>query len=140
MSFFSDFKAFLLKKDIVALATAVIIGAAFNKVISSVVADIFMPIIGLLTGGADLTQQFISLDGVEYESLEAAIEAEAAILTYGNLIQAIIYFIIVGLFIFIFLRAYEKTKKKEEVAAPAGPSKEEVLLTEIRDELRKNNI
>ncbi|WP_405200054.1 large conductance mechanosensitive channel protein MscL [Christiangramia sp. LLG6405-1] len=140
MSFFSDFKAFLLKKDIVALATAVIIGAAFNKVISSVVADIFMPIIGLLTGGADLTQQFISLDGVEYESLEAAIEAEAAILTYGNLIQAIIYFIIVGLFIFIFLRAYEKTKKKEEAAAPAGPSKEEVLLTEIRDELRKNNI
>ncbi|WPY98651.1 large conductance mechanosensitive channel protein MscL [Christiangramia sp. OXR-203] len=140
MSFFSDFKAFLLKKDIVALATAVIIGAAFNKVISSVVADIFMPIIGLLTGGADLTQQFISLDGVEYESLEAAIEAEAAILTYGNLIQAIIYFIIVGLFIFIFLRAYEKTKKKEEAAAPAGPSKEEVLLTEIRDELRKKNI
>jgi large conductance mechanosensitive channel len=140
MSFFSDFKAFLLKKDIVALATAVIIGAAFNKVISSVVADIFMPIIGLLTGGADLTQQFISLDGVEYESLEAAIEAEAAILTYGNLIQAIIYFIIVSLFIFIFLRAYEKTKKKEEAAAPAGPSKEEVLLTEIRDELRKKNI
>ncbi|MFV9483593.1 large conductance mechanosensitive channel protein MscL [Christiangramia sp. ASW11-125] len=140
MSFFLDFKAFLLKKDIVALATAVIIGAAFNKVISSVVADIFMPIIGLLTGGADLTQQFISLDGVEYESLEAAIEAEAAILTYGNLIQAIIYFIIVGLFIFIFLRAYEKTKKKEEAAAPAGPSKEEVLLTEIRDELRKKNI
>ncbi|TQI69260.1 large conductance mechanosensitive channel [Gramella sp. Hel_I_59] len=140
MSFFSDFKAFLLKKDIVALATAVIIGAAFNKVISSVVADIFMPIIGLITGGADLTQQFISLDGVEYESLEAAIEAEAAILTYGNLIQAIIYFIIVGLFIFLFLRAYEKTKKKEEAAAPAGPSKEEVLLTEIRDELRKNNI
>ncbi|WP_299152765.1 large conductance mechanosensitive channel protein MscL [uncultured Christiangramia sp.] len=140
MSFFSDFKAFLLKKDIVALATAVVIGAAFNKVISSVVADIFMPIIGLVTGGVDLTQKFIALDGVEYESLEAAQEAEAAILTYGNVIQAVIYFIIVGLFIFLFLRAYEKTKKKEEAAAPAGPTKEEVLLTEIRDELRKNNI
>ncbi|WP_298246957.1 large conductance mechanosensitive channel protein MscL [uncultured Christiangramia sp.] len=140
MSFFSDFKAFLLKKDIVALATAVVIGAAFNKVISSVVADIFMPIIGLITGGVDLTQKFIALDGVEYESLEAAQEAEAAILTYGNVIQAVIYFIIVGLFIFLFLRAYEKTKKKEEAAAPAGPTKEEVLLTEIRDELRKNNI
>ena len=140
MSFFSDFKAFLLKKDIVALATAVVIGAAFNKVISSVVADIFMPIIGLITGGVDLTQKFIALDGVEYESLEAAQEAEAAILTYGNVIQAVIYFIIVGLFIFLFLRAYEKTKKKEETAAPAGPTKEEVLLTEIRDELRKNNI
>ena len=140
MSFLSDFKAFLLKKDIVALATAVVIGAAFNKVISSVVADIFMPIIGLITGGVDLTQKFIALDGVEYESLEAAQEAEAAILTYGNVIQAVIYFIIVGLFIFLFLRAYEKTKKKEEAAAPAGPTKEEVLLTEIRDELRKKNI
>ena len=139
MSFFSDFKAFLLKKDIVALATAVVIGAAFNKVISSVVADVFMPIIGLITGGVDFTQKFISLDGRSYESLEAAQEAEAAILTYGNLIQAIIYFILVGLFVFLFLRAYEKTKKKEEAAAPAGPSKEEVLLTEIRDELKKQN-
>jgi large conductance mechanosensitive channel len=140
MSFFSDFKTFLMKKDIVALATAVVIGAAFNKVISSVVADIFMPIIGLLTGGVDFTQKFISLDGVHYESLEAAKEAEAAVITYGNVIQAIIYFIIVGLFIFLFLRSYEKTKKKEEAAAPAGPTKEEVLLTEIRDELRKKNI
>ncbi|MFV8225390.1 large conductance mechanosensitive channel protein MscL [Christiangramia aquimixticola] len=140
MSFFSDFKAFLMKKDIVALATAVVIGAAFNKVISSVVADIFMPIIGLLTGGVDFTQKFIALDGEHYENLEAAQAVEAAVITYGNLIQAIIYFIIVGLFIFLFLRSYEKTKKKEEAAAPAGPTKEEVLLTEIRDELRKKNI
>lgn len=139
MSFFSDFKAFLLKKDIVALATAVIIGAAFNKVISSVVEDVFMPLIGLITGGVDFSQKFISLDGRYYETLEAAQEAEAAVITYGNLIQAIIYFIIVGLFIFLFLRAYEKAKKKEEAAAPAGPSREEVLLTEIRDELRKQN-
>lgn len=139
MSFYSDFKAFLLKKDIVALATAVIIGAAFNKVISSIVADVFMPLIGLLTGGVDFTQKFIALDGEAYASLEAAQEAEAAVITYGNLIQAIIYFILVGLFIFLFLRTYEKTKKKEEAAAPAGPSKEEILLTEIRDELRKQN-
>ena len=139
MSFYSDFKAFLLKKDIVALATAVIIGAAFNKVISSVVADVFMPMIGLLTGGVDLTQKFISLDGEAYASLEAALEANAAVITYGNLIQAIIYFILVALFIFLFWKAYEKTKKKEEAAAPAGPTKEEVLLTEIRDELRKQN-
>lgn len=140
MSFFSDFKEFLLKKDIVALATAVIIGAAFNKVISSVVADVFMPIIGLITGGVDFTQKFIPLDGEHYESLEAAQEANAAVITYGNLIQAIIYFIIVGLFIFLFLRAYEKTKKKEEEAAPApkGPTQEELLI-EIRDELKKQN-
>jgi len=140
MSFFSDFKAFLLKKDIVTLATAVVIGAAFNKVISSVVADIFMPVIGVLTGGTDFTQKFISLDGQKYATLEAAQEAEAAVLTYGNLIQAIIYFILVGLFVFLFLRAYEKTKKKEVEAAPApsGPTQEELLI-EIRDELKKQN-
>lgn len=140
MSFFSDFKSFLLKKDIVALATAVVIGAAFNKVISSVVADIFMPIIGVLTGGTDFAQKFISLDGQKYATLEAAQEAEAAVLTYGNLIQAIIYFILVGLFVFLFLRAYEKTKKKEEEAAPTpkGPTQEELLM-EIRDELKKQN-
>ena len=140
MAFFQDFKAFLMKKDIVALATAVVIGAAFNKVIASVVADIFMPIIGVLTGGADFSQKFISLDGNKYETLEAAQAAEAAVLTYGNLIQAIIYFILVGLFVFLFLRAYEKTKKKEEEAAPApsGPTQEELLI-EIRDELRRQN-
>ncbi len=140
MAFFQDFKAFLMKKDIVALATAVVIGAAFNKVIASVVADIFMPIIGVLTGGADFSQKFIALDGNKYETLEAAQAAEAAVLTYGNLIQAIIYFILVGLFVFLFLRAYEKTKKKEEEAAPApsGPTQEELLI-EIRDELRRQN-
>jgi large conductance mechanosensitive channel len=140
MGFFSDFKAFLMKGDIIALATAVIIGAAFNKIISSVVADIIMPIIGVLTGGIDFTQKFISLDGKHYETLEAAQVAEAAIITYGNVIQAIIYFIIVGFFIFLVLRAYERTKKKKEEApaAPKGPTQEE-LLVEIRDELKRQN-
>ena len=140
MGFFTDFKAFLMKGDIIALATAVIIGAAFNKIISSVVADIIMPIIGVLTGGIDFTQKFISLDGKRYETLEAAQLADAAIITYGNVIQAIIYFIIVGFFIFLMLRAYERTKKKKEVvpAAPKGPTQEE-LLVEIRDELKRQN-
>ena len=140
MAFFQDFKKFLLKGDIVALATAVVIGAAFNKIISSVVADIIMPVIGVLTGGTDYSQKFFALDGKHYETLEAAQEAEAAVLTYGNLIQAIIYFIIVGLILFVVLRAYERTKKKEKEAAPApkGPSQEELLI-EIRDELKKQN-
>lgn len=141
MAFFKDFRAFLMKGDIIALATAVVIGAAFNKIVSSVVSDILMPIIGLLTGGAAFSKKFISLNGEHYETLEAAREAEAAVLTYGNLIDAIIQFIIVGLFIFLILRSYEKTKKKKEapvVAAPKGPSQEQ-LLTEIRDELRKRN-
>ncbi|MCM4160136.1 large conductance mechanosensitive channel protein MscL [Antarcticibacterium flavum] len=140
MSFFKDFKTFLMKGDIIALATAVVIGAAFNKIVSSVVSDIIMPIIGLLTGGEDFSQKFISLDGNYYETLEAAIEAEAAIITYGNLIDAIIHFIIVGFFIFLVLRAYERTKRKKEEApaAPKGPTQEE-LLVEIRDELKRQN-
>jgi large conductance mechanosensitive channel len=140
MGFFSDFKAFLMKGDIIALATAVIIGAAFNKIITSVVADIIMPIIGVLTGGIDFTQKFISLDGKHYETLEAAQIAEAAIITYGNVIQAIIYFIIVGFFIFLVLRAYERSQKKKEEApaAPKGPTQEELLI-EIRDELKRQN-
>lgn len=139
MSFIKDFKAFLLKGDIIALATAVVIGAAFNKIIASVVADVIMPIIGLITGGTSFTKKFISLDGVSYDTLEAAREAEAAVITYGNLLDTIINFIIVGFFIFLVLRAYEKTKKEKEapkLVEPKGPSQEE-LLTQIRDELKK---
>tara|TARA_A100001518_G_C1194454_1_gene39258 strand:+ start:96 stop:530 length:435 start_codon:yes stop_codon:yes gene_type:complete len=141
MGFFSDFKKFLMKGDIVALATAVVIGAAFKTIVDSFVKDVITPIIGMLTGGIDFTKKFISLDGVTYESLEAAREAKAAVITYGNLIQAIINFIIVGLFIFLFLKYYEKVKKKEDpkpVAAPAGPTQEELLI-QIRDELKRQN-
>lgn len=141
MGFFKDFKAFLLKGDIIALATAVVVGGAFNKIVSSVVADVIMPLIGVITGGVDFSQKFIALDGKHYETLDAAREVEAAVITYGNVIQAIIYFIIVAFFIFLVLRAYEKSKKEKEapeLVEPKGPSQEQ-LLTEIRDELRKQN-
>lgn len=141
MSFLKDFKTFVLKGDIIALATAVVVGAAFNKIVSSVVEDIIMPLIGVLTGGVDFSQKFISLDGHNFETLEAAREAEAAVITYGNVIQAIIYFIIVAFFIFLVLRAYERTKKQKEapkLVEPKGPSQEE-LLTQIRDELKRQN-
>lgn len=141
MGFFKDFKAFLMKGDIIALATAVVVGAAFNKIVSSFVEDLIMPIIGVITGGVDFSTQFIALDGGEYETLDAAREAEAAVLTYGNVIQAIIYFVIVAFFIFLVLRAYERTKTKKEapkVTEPKGPTQEE-LLTEIRDELKRQN-
>lgn len=140
MSFFKDFRTFIMKGDIIALATAVVIGAAFNKIVSSVVSDVIMPIIGLLTGGEAFSQKFISLDGNSYETLEAAIEAEAAIITYGNLLDAILHFIIVAFFIFLLLRAYERTKKKKEAApaTPKGPTQEELLI-EIRDELKRQN-
>lgn len=140
MGFFSDFKASLMKGDVLSLATAVVIGGAFGKIVGSAVDDVIMPIVGLLTGGIDFTTKFVTLDGNSYVDLAAAKTAGAAVITYGNLVQATINFVIISLFIFIVLRAAEKAKKKKEVvaapAAPAGPSQEE-LLTQIRDLLKK---
>lgn len=139
MGFFSDFKASLMKGDVLSLATAVVIGGAFGKIVGSAVDDVIMPIVGLLTGGIDFTTKFISLDGNSYNDLAAAKAAGAAVITYGNLVQAIINFVIISFFIFVVLRAAERMKKKEEVAAPAapaGPTQEE-LLTQIRDLLKK---
>ena len=127
-----------MKGDIVALATAVIIGGAFNKIVGSLVKDVIMPVIGVLMGGKNVNNLFFSLDGGEYDTVEAAVEAGGAIMTYGNFLQAVIDFIIIGFVIYWLLKGYEKTKKKEEAkpAAPKGPTQEELLI-EIRDELRK---
>ena len=135
MGFFKDFKASLLKGDVLSLATAVVIGAAFGKIVTSAVDDLIMPVVGLVTGGMDFTKKFIALDGNTYADLAAAKTAGASVITYGNFVQAIINFLIISFFIFIVLRAAENAKKKE-VAAPSGPSQEE-LLTQIRDLLKK---
>lgn len=141
MGFFSDFKASLLKGDVLSLATAVVIGGAFGKIVGSAVDDVIMPIVGLLTGGIDFTQKFIALNGESYANLDAAKAAGAAVITYGNLVQAIINFVIISFFIFVVLRAAEKAKKKQEEApaAPAGPTQEQ-LLAEIRDLLKKQSL
>ncbi|MFE3847175.1 large conductance mechanosensitive channel protein MscL [Flavobacterium sp. LB3P45] len=138
MGFFGDFKASLMKGDVLSLATAVVIGAAFGKIVGSAVDDVIMPIVGLLTGGIDFTQKFITLDGNSYKTLAEAKKTGAAVITYGNLVQAIINFVIIAFFIFVILRAAEKARKKEEVAyvTPVGPTQEE-LLTQIRDLLKK---
>ena len=138
MGFFSDFKASLMRGDVLSLATAVVIGGAFGKIVGSAVDDVIMPIVGLITGGIDFTQKYITLDGNSYENLAAAKAAGAAVITYGNLVQATINFVIISFFIFIVLRAAEKAKKKEEVVvvAPAGPTQEELLI-QIRDLLKK---
>ena len=137
MGFFSDFKASLINGDVLTLATAVVIGGAFGKIIGSAVDDIIMPIVGLITGGIDFTTKFISLNGQSYENLAAAKAAGAPVMTYGNFVQAVINFIIIALFIFVVLRAAEKAKKKKEVVVVvSGPTQEE-LLTQIRDLLKK---
>lgn len=140
MGFIQDFRAFIMKGNVIDLAVAVIIGAAFGKIVTSLVDDIIMPIIGLLIGGIDFSRQFFALDGNSYESLEAAKEAGAATLTYGNFIQVVINFLIIAFSIFVVLQAYERTRKKKEAApaAPAGPTQEQLLM-EIRDELKKKN-
>lgn len=138
MGFFSDFKASLMKGDVLSLATAVVIGAAFGKIVTSVVEDVIMPIIGVITGGIDFSQKFISLTGENYPTLEAAKAADAAVITYGNLVQATINFIIIAFFVFLVLRAAEKFRKKEATtpAVVAGPTTEEKLLMEIRDAIK----
>lgn len=137
MGFFADFKSSLMKGDVLSLATAVVIAGAFGKIVGSAVDDVIMPIIGLLTGGIDFTQQFVALNGQHYENLAAAKAAGAAVITYGNLAQAIINFVIIALFVFSILRAAEKMRKKEDVVVVvSGPTQEE-LLTQIRDLLKK---
>lgn len=110
-----DFKEFALKGNIVELAVGVIIGGAFGKIVSSFVNDIIMPLLGVLVGGVDFTDLFLSLDGSNYKSLAAAQEAGAATLNYGQFLGAVFDFLIIAFSIFISLRYLSKLKKKEEV-------------------------
>ncbi|MBF2707463.1 large-conductance mechanosensitive channel protein MscL [Flavobacterium soyangense] len=142
MGFVRDFKAFLMKGEIVNLATAVIVGGAFGKIVTSFTNDVLMPPIGLLLGKVDFKNLKVVLqDGIpavmENGTEKAPAVAEVA-LNYGAFIQTVFDFVIIGFCIFMVLKAYEKTKKKEETvpAAPAGPTQEE-LLTQIRDLLKK---
>ncbi|MBP5498434.1 MAG: large conductance mechanosensitive channel protein MscL [Muribaculaceae bacterium] len=139
MGLVKEFKEFALKGNVMDMAVGVIIGGAFGKIVSSLVDDIIMPLVSVLTGGTDFNALFCSLDGNAYKNLAEAQEAGAAVLTYGTFIQNIIDFIIIALCIFFMIKAMNKLsrKKEEEPAAPAEPTKEETLLTEIRDLLAK---
>lgn len=110
-----DFKEFALKGNIVELAVAVIIGGAFGKIVTSFVDDIVMPLLGLLVGGIDFTDLFISLDGSSYKTLAAAEDAGAVTLNYGQFLGVVFNFLIIAFSIFIALRYLSKLKKKEEV-------------------------
>lgn len=109
-----EFKEFAVKGNVVDLAIGVIIGGAFGKIVTSLVNDMIMPIIGLLVGKVDFTNLFISLDGTKYPSLAAAKEAGAATFNYGIFINTIIEFIIISFSIFIVIRQLNKFNKKEE--------------------------
>lgn len=138
--FVQEFKEFAMKGNVVDMAVGVIIGGAFGKIISSLVDDIIMPLIGKLTGDVDFTNLFVTLSDGTYQSLAAAREAGAAVFAYGNFIQQVVDFLIVALCIFCMIKAINKlSKKKETEPAPAPapePTAEEKLLTEIRDLLK----
>ena len=135
-----EFKAFIARGNVLDLAVAVIIGAAFATIVASLTGDVIMPAIGALFGGADFSNYFILLsvpDGYEgsLSDYAALKEAGAAMIGYGAFLTAVINFLILAFVIFLLVRAANRLiAKKEE--APAGPSEIE-LLTEIRDELRK---
>ena len=132
MKLFDEFKAFVIRGNVVDLAVGVIIGGAFGKIVTSLVNDIFMPIIGMILGNVNFTSLEIKLG----EPVEGA---EQAAIRYGAFIQEIVNFLIIALCIFMVIKVINKLqKKKEEAPAPAPePTKEEVLLTEIRDALNK---
>jgi large conductance mechanosensitive channel len=131
-----EFKEFIMKGNVLDLAVAVVIGAAFGAIITSLVNDLIMPIVSLLTGGVAFSDLFYAMDGNTYATLADAQEAGAAVLAYGSFIQTIINFLIIAFAIFLIVKA-ANSRKKEEEAAPAGPTVEETLLTEIRDILAK---
>jgi large conductance mechanosensitive channel len=139
---FQEFKEFIQRGNVIDLAVAVIIGAAFNTIVKSLVDDIIMPPIGWLFGGVDFTNLYINLSGGTYESLAAAQEAGAATINYGVFINTVINFLIVALVIFIMIRKINMLKREEAAAeaaapeAPPEPSNEEKLLAEIRDLLK----
>jgi large conductance mechanosensitive channel len=133
-----EFKEFIAKGNVVDLAVGVIIGAAFGKIVTSLVDDVIMPPIGKLLGGVDFTNLFISLSGGTYKTLAEAKAAGAATLNYGLFLNAVVQFLIVAFVIFLLVRTINKLRKKEEEAPAAEPvpTKEEALLTEIRDILK----
>ena len=138
MKILDEFKAFAVRGNVIDMAVGVIIGGAFGKIVSSVVADVIMPPIGLLVGGVNFTD-------LKWEMKEAVLNdagevvAPAVTLNYGNFLQVTFDFLIVAIAVFAFVKlinSLNKKKKEEAPAAPPAPSKEEVLLTEIRDLLK----
>jgi len=134
MSMMKEFKEFAIKGNVVDMAVGIIIGTAFGKIVSSFVGDVIMPPIGVLLGGVDFSS-------LAFTVKEAVGETPAVLIRYGMFIQTIIDFTIIAFAIFIAVKAINSIKKKEKEApkAPPEPSKEEVLLAEIRDLLKGRN-
>jgi large conductance mechanosensitive channel len=135
-----EFREFAMKGNVVDLAVAVIIGAAFGAIVTSLVNDIVMPLIGVATNGLDFSNYFIPLSAKVNATNLADAKKQGAVLAYGNFIQLTVNFILVAFSLFIVIRIMNKLKRREEAkpAEPPKPSAEVALLTEIRDLLKKS--
>jgi large conductance mechanosensitive channel len=135
----TEFKQFAMRGNVIDLAVGVIIGAAFTTVVDSVVKDVFNPVIGMLIGGIDFSNLFVTINKApteHYNTIKAAQEAGGVTINYGLFINAIIKFLIVAATVFMLVRSLNKLMKPT-AAAPAAPTAEVTLLTEIRDILKK---
>ncbi len=135
-----DFKNFAMKGNVIDLAVGVIIGAAFSKIVDSLVSDVIMPIIGAITGGLDFSNYYLALSsGIQGHPAYVDAKKAGAVLGYGSFLTAVINFLIIAFVLFIAIRQIERFKKPAaaEAAAPAAPPRSEVLLEEIRDALVK---
>lgn len=134
MKIIKEFKEFAVKGNVVDMAVGIIIGAAFGKIVSSMVADVVMPPIGLLIGGVNFNE-------LAFELQAATADSAAVVIAYGKFIQTTIDFVIIAFVIFMAIKALNRLKRKEEAApapvVPPAPSKEEILLAEIRDLLKQ---
>jgi large conductance mechanosensitive channel len=135
-----EFRDFAMKGNVVDLAVAVIIGAAFGAIVNSLVADIIMPLIGAATGGLDFSNYFLSLSNKVTASNLADAKKQGAVLAWGNFLTLTLNFLIIAFVLFIVIRLMNQLIRKEAAAPPAPPkpSAEVVLLTEIRDLLKKD--
>jgi large conductance mechanosensitive channel len=135
----NEFKQFISRGNALDLAVGIIIGAAFTGIVNSLVKDVIMPPIGLLSGGVDFSNLFVALNGHDYPTLKDAQTAGAPTINYGIFVNSVINFLIVATVVFFLIRSFNHFMKKKDAAppAPVAPPQEVVLLAEIRDLLRK---
>jgi len=133
-----EFRDFAMKGNVVDLAVGVIIGAAFGSIVSSLVGDIIMPLIGAITGGLDFSNYYTGLSKAVTATNLADAKKQGAVLAWGNFLTLTLNFIIVAFVLFLVIRAMNQLKRKEAAPAPPKPTREEELLTEIRDLLKKS--
>ena len=137
---FKEFKAFIMRGNVLDLAVAVIIGAAFGKIVESIVNDLIMPIVGAIFGGFDFSNLFVALgtvpEGVAMTLAEVK-KAGVPVFAYGNFLTILLNFLILAVIVFMLVKQLNRMKKEAPPAAPAAPSEDVVLLREIRDSLKK---